>query len=110
MSGYEFLNFVALVPYTLGALVFAALAVSYWRERRRTRATILPGFTVACGAAFLLSLARALDDVPDAVTLAQDVVTGAIPPLLLHLIWSEEGRERRWRWGVAVFYVLGMGV
>ncbi len=106
MSGYELLNLVTLLPYTFGALAFCALAVSYWRERRGVRAEILPVFTAACAAAFLLNLARALDP-PDAVLFAQDIVTGMMPCLLLHLVWSGEGRGRRWRWGIAAFYAAG---
>jgi hypothetical protein len=109
MSGYELLNLVALVPYTFGALAFSALAVSYWRERRRTRARILPVFTLACAAAFLLNLARVFD-APDAITFAQELVTGLMPALLLHLVWSEEGRDRRWRWGIVAFYAVSAGI
>jgi signal transduction histidine kinase len=82
----ELLNVVALAPYLLGALAFSVLAISYWRERGAARKGVMPAFTAVCAAAFLLNLARALG-APDSIGLVQDVVTGLVPPLLLHLMW-----------------------
>ncbi len=89
---------VALAPYLFGALAFSALAVSYWTERGRERLGVLPAFTAVCAGAFLLNLARSFW--PDAVAApAQDVLTGLLSPMLLHMMWAKP------RWPLGVFYV-----
>jgi signal transduction histidine kinase len=99
----ELLNVVAMAPYILGALAFSALAVSYWRERGAARKGVLPAFTGVCAAAFLLNLARAFG-APDSIGLLQDLVTGLLPALLLHLMWPGP------RWALVSFYIAALGL
>src|SRR5579864_6676875 len=94
MNGYSLLTSLSLAVYTFGALAFSALAVSYWWARRDAGGSkVLPAFTVACASAFLLSLARELNP-PAGVAVAQDLVTGILPALLLHLVYPGSGRLR----------------
>src|SRR5215472_3411098 len=96
MNGYALLNSLSLAVYTFGALAFSALAVSYWWARRDAGGPrVLAIFTASCAAAFLLSLARELDP-PSSVTVLQDLVTGLLPALLLHLVYPPRARFRRW--------------
>jgi signal transduction histidine kinase len=92
----ELFLILAVAPYILGGLAFSALAVSYWRERGRERLGVLPAFTAVCAGAFLLNLGRALW--PEFPPAASDMVTGLLPPLLLHMMWANP------RWPLGVFY------
>jgi Histidine kinase len=110
MDWYRILYSLSLAVYAFGALAFSALAVTYWQERRlRSNAdgpAVLAAFTVACGTAFLLSLAREWSD-STALGVAQDLVTGIIPPMLVHLVWRQSGRRRR-SWAIATFYAISI--
>jgi MFS family permease len=110
MDGYRILASLSLAVYAFGAAAFSALAVTYWRERRARKhpggPAVLPAFTVACAAAFLLGLAREWN-APAAVGVAQDLVTGILPAMLLHVVWSRTGR-RGWGWAVGPFYAAGI--
>jgi signal transduction histidine kinase len=98
-----FLNVLVLAPYLFGALAFSALAISYWTDRGAARRGVLPAFTAVCAGAFLLNLARALG-APDSLGLVQDVVTGFVPPLLLHMMW------RGPRGVLAIIYLVSAGM
>jgi hypothetical protein len=93
----DFLSVLAIAPYLLGALAFTALAVSYWTDRGARRRGVLPAFTAVASGAFLLNLARAFG-APDEVALAQELATGLLPAILLHLMWD---RMPRWLYAVA---------
>jgi hypothetical protein len=119
MAGYRILYSLSLAVYTFGALAFSALALSYWRERR-LRFAPLPVFTIVCAAAFLLSFAREWNASP-VLRLIQDVATGLIPALMLHVVYGPGGLTHasqaasfaaRGRWCLspgllALFYVVG---
>jgi signal transduction histidine kinase len=108
MNGYALLNSLSLAVYTFGALAFSALAVSYWWARRDAGGPrVLAIFTASCAAAFLLSLARELDP-PSYVTVLQDLVTGLLPALLLHLVYPPRARFRRFL--LAGFYAAALSV
>jgi hypothetical protein len=84
------------VVYIFGALTFSILTVFYWGERRRTRGSVFPAFTLACAAAFLSNLlfrVFTLHVAPPAV-LVSSVITGVIPPLILHLTVEIEAEYR----------------
>jgi signal transduction histidine kinase len=108
MNGYALLNSLSLAVYTFGALAFSALSVSYWWARRDAGGSrVLAVFTVACAAAFLLGLAREFDSTAT-LAVAQDLVTGILPALLLHLVFPERGWSRRWL--LAAFYGVALAV
>src|SRR5579883_3105034 len=110
MDGYRILSSVSLAVYAFGALAFSALALTYWRERRERRKSggnpVLPIFTVGCAAAFLLSLVREWYPL-DTLGVAQDLITGVLPPMMVHLLYSHN-RKRQWRWAVAGLYAAGI--
>jgi signal transduction histidine kinase len=118
MLGYQLLYLISLVTFTFGALTFSVLTLFYWRERRLRihprGGLVFPAFTVVCAAAFLLNLILRIagEDSPAAAALsvALDLVTALLPPLLLHLIYREEesGLAARpmWAWAVSSFYAL----
>jgi anti-sigma regulatory factor (Ser/Thr protein kinase) len=121
MLGYKLLYLASLITFTFGALTFFVLTLYYWRERRLRRqrgsGLVFPALTVVCATAFLLNLLlqipAALNADPTWVaglTLALGFVTGLLPPLLFHLMYSEELRElpgrRLWPWLLATFYAL----
>src|SRR5690242_18611730 len=112
MGGYTVLYSISLAVYAFGAMAFSALALSYWRERRlggdRPRSAVLAAFTIVCAAAFLLGLIGELNPPPVAAD-ARDLLTGMIPPLLVHLMYSQSGL-RRGGWAVAVFYAASAGL
>ena len=56
MREYSLLDLASLVVYVFGGLTFSLLAVFYWSERRRSRRSIFPVFTLVCAAAFLSNL------------------------------------------------------
>ena len=116
MLGYQLLYLISLITFTFGALTFSVLTVLYWRERRLGLSPrgdpIFPAFTVLCAAAFLANilLRFAGEDSPAAspLSVALDLATASLPPLLLHLIYREEelglAARRLWRWLLALFY------
>jgi signal transduction histidine kinase len=96
-----------MAVYAFGALSFSALAATYWRERRErkdaTGPAVLPAFTLACAAAFLLGLAREWY-MATPLQVAQGVVTGILPAMLVHLVWKRTARRR-----IALLYAAGIG-
>ena len=109
MGGYPILYSLSLAVYTFGALAFAALAVTYWRERRLRKdrgGPLLAAFTLACGAALLLSLAQEWN-LPGPIDVLHGLVTGIIPALLVHLVYRQAGGRRR-GWGIAALYAAGL--
>ena len=121
MLGYKLLYLASLITFTFGALTFSVLTLYYWRERRIERqpgrGMVFPTLTVVCATAFLtnllLQIAQALEASSiwvAALTLALGLVTGLLPPLLFHLIYTEEQPElpghRLWKWGLSGFYAL----
>jgi hypothetical protein len=110
MDWYRILASLSLAMYVFGALAFSALTLTYWKERRAHRnaaSSMLAVFTMTCAAAFLLSLAREWS-AASAVGVAQDVVAGVLPPMLVHLVWSIT-RKRSWNWALAPLYAAGVG-
>jgi len=120
MLGYQLLYLISLVTFTFGALTFSVLTLFYWRQRRlRPRpagGAVFPAFTVACAAAFLMNLllrtvAAGSEDSAAAtgLSMALDLATGMLPPLLLHLIYRDEepGLPARgaWRCALVLFYL-----
>lgn len=104
----------SLITFTFGALTFTVLAAFYWRERRLNsgaRGSVFPAFTAVCAAAFLINVTRQVvaavggDSAMSALTLALVLVTGLVPPLLLHLIPG----AARWRRLLLAFYLLSAG-
>ncbi|HEV3201477.1 MAG TPA: histidine kinase [Bryobacteraceae bacterium] len=119
MLGYKLLYLASLITFTFGALTFFVLTLYYWRERRmrrlRGRGLVFPALTVVCATAFLINLLLQIpaalsadSNVAAGLTLALGFVTGLLPPLLFHLIYSEEQRDlpgrRLWPWLLAGFY------
>jgi signal transduction histidine kinase len=122
MSAGRFLYFASVIVFTFGALTFSVLAAVYWRERRLRKAAggggVFPAFTLVCAAAFLANLlmqtAAALRIDAwwvAAAALAMALATGLLPPLLVHVIYSEERprlrNPRAWRWALAGLYSIG---
>jgi len=108
------LYLASLITFSFGALTFTVLSWFYWRERRRRHAgggSVFPAFTAVCAAAFLINLTRQVvtavggDAAMTALTLALVLVTGLVPPLLLHLIPGAS----HWRRLLLAFYVLSVG-
>jgi signal transduction histidine kinase len=123
MLAYKLLYLASLITFTFGALTFSVLALFYWREKRlrRTRAgsLVFPVFTVVCASAFLINLmlriATGLS--PDSawvtgLSLVLVLVTSLLPPLLFHLMYTEEQGDlpsaRVWRWLLAALYAVSM--
>ncbi len=111
MMDYSLLDLASLAIYIFGALTFSILTIFYWGERRRTRRSVFPSFTLACAAAFLGNLlfrVVALNVAFPAV-LVQSLITGIIPPLVAHLVFENEGMKSRvWRWVLAAVYAVGL--
>ncbi|MBZ5581468.1 MAG: histidine kinase [Acidobacteriia bacterium] len=114
MFSYQFLYAASLVVFIFGALSFSVLTLFYWREPRR-RAGVFPVFTLACAAAFVLGLLLQVVTAPlwaAAMGLARQLATGLIPPLMLHLVYEDEGAHLRaakaWRRGLAAYYILAV--
>ncbi|MBZ5575365.1 MAG: hypothetical protein LAP40_02255 [Acidobacteriia bacterium] len=104
MAGYDTLYLLTMATITLSALMFSVLALFYWRERRTRPPSVFAAFTVVCAAAFALNLLLRL--VPRAqtpLTVALDLATGMVPPLLLHLV-LQAGR----RFVLAGFYAIAV--
>ncbi|HLK67940.1 MAG TPA: histidine kinase [Bryobacteraceae bacterium] len=123
MLGYKLLYLASLITFTFGALTFSVLTLYYWRMRRlhqqRGRQVALPALTLVCAAAFLMNLVLRIGDAlhSDAgwitgLTLSLVIVTGVLPPLLFHLIYSQESSalpaRRMWPWLLATFYGLSI--
>jgi hypothetical protein len=112
----KWLYLASLITFTFGALTFSVLAATYLRERRAPGGgLVFRLFTLACAAAFLANLslrAAALTGVlhgwTTPLSLALAAATGLLPPLMAHVVYSEEraglGHARVWRWLLASFY------
>jgi hypothetical protein len=106
MLEYDLAYAATLVTVAFCALMFSVLAVFFLRERRARRGSALAIFTLVCAAAFAANLLLTFEPrwvLPLAIAL--DLVTGAIPPLLLHL--ATEGRRSRVR---TAFYAVSAAV
>src|SRR5215472_6785339 len=105
MPDYDAVYLVTLVTVTFGALTFSVLALTYWRERRSWLGSPFARFTAVCAAAFLINLAMRIAPGWDRpLTIALDIVTGLIPPLLVDLAVRSGKRKIR-----TVSYALGAG-
>jgi two-component sensor histidine kinase len=112
MMDYSLLDLASLVVYIFGALTFSLLTVFYWGHRRRAKRSVLPVFTLACAAAFVSNLLfRVLDlHVAYPEVLVSSLISGIVPPLILHLVCETEPfRARTWRWILAALYAGGVG-
>jgi signal transduction histidine kinase len=99
-------HYVSLAVFAFGAMAFAWLAWSYWRERRDGSA-VFRLFTLVCAAAFALNLSAALLFITHPVfDYLRDLLVGALPPLMLHLALEREriGRSAMWQAVLAVLY------
>jgi hypothetical protein len=86
MAGYDPLYLLTLVTVAFGALTFSVLVLFYWRERQSRLRSPLFRFSGICAAAFLLNLVlRIAPRWETPFTVALDVATTLVPPLLLHL-------------------------
>lgn len=111
MMDYSLLDLASLVVYVFGAVTFSLLTIFYWSDLRRTRRSVFPAFTLVCAAAFLSNLLfRVLPlHVAFPAVLVHSVITGLIPPLILHLVVESESRESGvWRWVLAAVYTVGV--
>jgi len=93
-AGYDALSLVTLITVVFSAVTFWVLAVTYWRERRLRDRSAFAAFTIVCAAAFSLNLAamvRPAWETP--LTVAEDLITGLIPALLLHLVLDRDRPE-----------------
>ena len=120
MPGQQILSLASLIVFTFGALSFSVLTLVYWRERGarpEREGSAFPLFTVACAVSFLVSLfsqvAAAWNAGPawmTGSTIALDLATGFIPPLLFHTVMEQEaGRMRApgfWRRLLPAAYTL----
>jgi signal transduction histidine kinase len=120
MLGYQLLYLISLFTFTFGALTFSALTLLYFRQRRSRLHTagglVFPTFTMVLAAAFLMNLllriaaaANGESAAAAGLSVALDLATGLLPPLLLHLIYREEEpglpARRAWTWALALFYL-----
>ncbi|GEM_PF-4063643 len=113
MNGERLFSLALLVTFTFGALTFSVLALAYWRERRWRRAgVVFPVFTIVCASAFVLNLILQLGAGATGYSAALRLVTGLVPPLMLHLVYSEESKGLRrcgtWGWGLLLFYAASL--
>jgi two-component sensor histidine kinase len=109
MPGYNVLLLATLIVFTFGALSFAVLAVTYWRQRRPRAGRAFAAFTLLCAAAFAINLIlRVVGDSPAAAALMllRQVATGLLPPVLLHVVWRQGRPDASLRRLVAPFYVI----
>jgi hypothetical protein len=112
MMDYSLLEVASLVVYVFGALTFSLLAGFYWSERRRSKRSVFPIFTLVCAAAFLSNLlfhVLALRGGLPAV-LITSVLAGLIPPLILHVVYEAEAVESLvWRAALIGVYIGSTG-
>lgn len=98
----KLLDVASLVVFAFGAVAFSILTVFYWGERLRRKTprkpTVFPEFTLVCAAAFVNSLFFH-------AAIVDDLTSGLLPPLMLHLVF--EG-GRRWRWTLIAMYGAGI--
>jgi two-component sensor histidine kinase len=94
---------IALFLFAFGALTFSVLTLHYWRSGASRRDPVFAVFTLACAAAFAINILLRIEvrwELP--LSAALDLVTGLIPPLLLHLVSRDQGRPIR-----IAFYAVG---
>jgi len=96
----------SVVTFAFGMLAFPTLALVYVRQRSKQN-RVFPAFTLVCGMAFLLNLARQGDPQLEWLGPILDLVTGMFPALIVHLVAQEERSGPRWL--PAAFYA-GAGV
>jgi two-component sensor histidine kinase len=111
MMDYSLLDLASLVVYIFGALTFSILTIFYWGERRRTRRSVFPAFTLVCATAFLSNLMFRVVTLHIAfpAVLVHSLIAGIIPPLVLHLVFENEGMKAPvWRWVLAAVYIVGL--
>jgi two-component sensor histidine kinase len=107
MNDYTLLDLASLVVYVFGALTFSLLAVFYWSERRRSKRSVFPVFTLVCAAAFLSNLLFRVVNLHGGVpaVLVSSVLAGLIPPLILHVVYEAEGVDALfWRAALIAIY------
>ena len=106
MLVYKLLYLASLIAFTFGAVTFSVLTLYYWRQRHSGRQSgasmAFPVFTLVCAAAFLGNLVARLTDA-DALSIAQTLLTGLLPPLLFQIVLSEAERGG-WRAILILFY------
>lgn len=106
---YRFLQLASLITFTFGALTFLVLTLLYVREpRKRDPSHVFPFFTFVCAAAFAMNLLLQATP-PDSafatgLLLVLKLITGLLPPLLLHLVYREE--RRTWKLLLVAFYAI----
>jgi hypothetical protein len=109
MTASKLLYLASLITFTFGALTFSVLSWSYWRQRRLRRQPgggfVFPAFTLACACAFLINLLLQVSEATG-LSLAQSVVTGLLPPLMVHVIYGEERGWGIWKWLLVTFYIV----
>lgn len=96
IGGYDAVYVITLTMITFGALTFSVLTVHYWRPSTARRDPVFAAYTLVCAAAFMINVLlriKPLWETP--LTAALDLVTGFVPPLLLHLV--SRGRVPRLR-------------
>lgn len=112
MPEYDLAYAATLVTVTFCALMFSALAMFFWREKRMHRQSVFARFTLACAAAFLINLLLTLAPrwvTP--VTVALDLVRGTLPALLLHLVsQSRKSKARSAFYGVSAVVAIALGL
>ena len=112
MTDYSLLDLASLVVYVFGGLTFSLLTVFYWGERRRSRRSVFPLFTLACAAAFVGNLLFRILPLHTGLPalLIVSLISGLIPPLILHLVFEAEAAQAGvWRWVLAAVYAGSMG-
>src|SRR5262249_17319305 len=99
-------NVASLAVYIFGAVTFCVLAVSYWTQRRTRSFGPFAAFTLVCAVAFVANLLSQLEWLESApLALIRNLPAGLLPPLILHVVWTEGGRWRRA--ALALFYAVG---
>lgn len=108
--------FASLAVYTFGAVSLTVLSAYYWRHRRprrpANRSAVLPVFAVVCAIAFIDNLLSETVVLPGStLMLIRNLVTGLLPPLMLHQVMEAvPGRLRSsvWRRVLVVFYAVSI--
>ncbi len=120
MFSYKLLYLASLITYTFGALTFSVLSVSYWKHRKAGGGLAFPSFTLVCAAAFLANLLLQFSVIrPGGPTATEflmrtlELAAALLPPLLFHVIYSEErghvSAKQLWQALLVAFYVVSLG-
>lgn len=103
------IHYASMAVFAFGAMAFSWLAWSYWRERRADHA-VFHVFSLVCAGALVSNLVAALFFVMHpAFEYLRDLLTGALPPLMLHLVldrerWQVVPGRTAWRVLLGVLY------